>query len=99
MWSLLELAMQFTIALLAAHACVSSRAVYRLLDRLARLPDPERPLQAVVLMAGYSLLAAYLNWALTVVASALFIPFVCRSVETRDAISQSETARRRSSSS
>ena len=78
MWNLLELAMQFTIALVAAHACVSSRPVYRLLDRLARLPNPDRPLQAVVLMGLYSVVTAYLNWALTIVASALFLPFVCR---------------------
>ena len=78
MWTLLELAMQFTIALLAAHACVSSRVVYRCLDRLAGLPNPNRPLQAVVLMGLYSVVTAYLNWALTVVASALFIPFICR---------------------
>ncbi|HSJ98323.1 MAG TPA: TIGR00366 family protein, partial [Myxococcota bacterium] len=45
-WSLLALAMQFTIALVAAHACVASRPVFRLFDRLARLPDPERPVQA-----------------------------------------------------
>ena len=51
MWALLELAMQFTIALVAAHACVSSRPVFALLDRLASLPNPERPLQAVVLVA------------------------------------------------
>ncbi len=47
-WSLLGLAMQFTIAMVAAHACVASRPVFRLLDRLASLPDPERPVQAVV---------------------------------------------------
>ena len=45
MWSLLELAMQFAIAMVAAHACVSSRPVFRLLDRLASLPNPQRPLQ------------------------------------------------------
>ncbi len=39
-WSLLTLAMQFTIAMVAAHACVSSRPVFRLFDRLASLPDP-----------------------------------------------------------
>ena len=53
MWALLELAMQFTIAMVAAHACVSSRPVFGLLDRLASLPNPERPLQAVVLVAIY----------------------------------------------
>jgi short-chain fatty acids transporter len=78
MWSLLELAMQFTIALVAAHACVSSRPAYRLLDRLAAIPDPDRPVQAVVLVGLYSLITAYFNWALSLVASALFVPFVCR---------------------
>ncbi len=46
-WVLLSLAMQFTIAMVAAHACVSSPMVFRLLDRLASFPDPERPLQAI----------------------------------------------------
>jgi short-chain fatty acids transporter len=78
LWSLLGLAMQFTIAMVAAHACVASRPVYRLLDRLASLPDPERPLQAIALAGLFSLLTAYLNWALCLVACALFVPFVCR---------------------
>jgi short-chain fatty acids transporter len=77
-WVLLTLAMQFTIAMVAAHACVASRPVFRLLDRLAGLPDPEKPVQAVVLAAGFSLVTAYLNWALCLVACALFVPFVCR---------------------
>ncbi len=78
MWSLLELAMQFSIAMIAAHACVSSRPVFRLLDRLAGLPDPNRPLQAIALIGAYSMVTAYANWALSVVASALFVPFVAR---------------------
>jgi short-chain fatty acids transporter len=77
-WVLLTLAMQFTIAMVAAHACVSSRPVHRLLDRLAGLPDPERPWQALLLAAGFSLLTAYLNWALCLVACALFVPFICQ---------------------
>ena len=78
MWSLLELAMQFTIAMVAAHACVSSRPVFRLLDRLASLPNPQRPLQAILLIGSYSLITGYANWALSVVASALFVPFVAK---------------------
>ena len=35
MWELLALAMQFSIAMVAAHACVASRPVFKLLDRLA----------------------------------------------------------------
>ena len=77
-WSLLTLAMQFTIAMVAAHACVSSRPVFHLLDRLAALPDPQRPVQAVILAGLFSLVTGYLNWALCLVACALFVPFLCR---------------------
>ncbi len=77
-WGLLALAMQFTIAMVAAHACVSSRPVFRLLDRVASIPDPERPTQAVLLAGLFSLVTGYVNWALCLAACALFVPFVCR---------------------
>jgi short-chain fatty acids transporter len=77
-WVLLTLAMQFTIAMVAAHACVASRPVFRLLDGLAGLPNPDRPVQAVLLAGCFSLVTAYLNWALCLVACALFVPFICR---------------------
>lgn len=78
MWALLELGMQFSIAMIAAHACVSSRPVYRFLDWLAGLPDSNKPVQAIALIGAYALVTGYLNWALSVVASALFVPFVAR---------------------
>jgi len=77
-WVLLTLAMQFTIAMVAAHACVSSPPVFRWLDRLASLPDPEKPSQAVWLAGAFSLVTGYLNWALCLVACALFVPFLAR---------------------
>ena len=78
MWALLELAMQFTIAMIAAHACVSSRPAFRFLDWLASRPDTDRPVQAVVLLGAFSIVVAYFNWAASVVASALFLPFIAR---------------------
>ena len=78
MWALLELAMQFTIAMIAAHACVSSRPAHRFLDWLASRPDTENPVQAIVLLGAYSMVIAYFNWAASVVASALFVPFIAR---------------------
>jgi len=77
-WSLLSLSMQFTISLVAAYACVTSRPVFRLLDRLASLPDPESPRQAVVLMGLFSMATGYLNAAVCTVGCALFAPFVVR---------------------
>ena len=70
--------MQFAIALIAAHACVSSRPAFRFLDWLASRPDVDRPVQAVVLLGLFSIVVAYFNWAASVVASALFLPFVAR---------------------
>ena len=78
MWALLELAMQFTIAMIAAHACVSSRPAFRFLDWLASRPDAARPVQGVLLLGMFSIVVAYFNWAASVVASALFLPFVAR---------------------
>ena len=78
MWNLLTLAMQFTIAMIAAHACVSSRPAHRFLDWLASRPNPEQPVQAVILLGIYSMIIAYFNWAASVVASALFVPFIAR---------------------
>jgi short-chain fatty acids transporter len=77
MWNLLALAMQFTIAMVAAYACVASRPAYWIFDRLAGLPNPDRPLQAIALTALFSIATAYLNWAFCLVACALFVPFVC----------------------
>ncbi|MCG8467062.1 MAG: TIGR00366 family protein [Gemmatimonadetes bacterium] len=77
-WTLLALAMQFSIAMVAAHACAASPPIYRLLDRLAGLPDPDRPVSAVALAAGFSMIAGYLNWAFGLVGSALFVPFVLK---------------------
>ena len=78
MWTLLELSMQLSLALIAAHACVSSPPIFRSLEKLSGLPNPTKPVQAVVTMALYSMITAYFNWALSLVASALFIPFLCR---------------------
>jgi short-chain fatty acids transporter len=77
-WTLLTLAMQFTLAMVAAHACVVARPVYRALDRLAALPNPDRPVQAVLLAGLFSIATAYLNWAICLVACALFLPFIVR---------------------
>jgi short-chain fatty acids transporter len=77
-WKLLTLAMQFTIAMVAAYACVASRPVYRLLDRLAALPNPEKPVQAVLLAGVFSMITGYLNWAFCLVSCALFTPFILK---------------------
>lgn len=77
-WKLLALGMQFTLSMVAAYACVASRPAYRLFDWLAALPNPAKPVQAVLLAGVFSMFTAYLNWAFCLVSCALFTPFLIR---------------------
>lgn len=77
-WSLLGLAMQFTIAMVAAHACVSSRPIHKLFTKLASIPNPDKPIHALLLAGFFSLITGYLNWALCLVSCALFTPFILK---------------------
>ena len=78
MWGFLSITMQFSISILAAYACVMSPLGFKTFDRLASLPNPDKPLQAVLLMAVVTTVTGYLNWALCFVVSAMFIPFLAR---------------------
>jgi short-chain fatty acids transporter len=57
-WKLLALGMQFTISMVAAYACVASRPAYRFFYWLAGLPDPAKPVQAVILAGVFSMITA-----------------------------------------
>jgi len=70
--------MQFTIAMVAAHAVVASKPVYRLFTWLASLPDPQKPVQAVFLAGIFSIVTGYVNWAVCLIACALFTPFLMK---------------------
>ena len=78
LWRLLTLTSQFALALVTAQACASSRFLYRVMDRLAALPNADRPRQAIVLMGLFSAGTAWLNWAVNIVICATFVPIVAR---------------------
>jgi short-chain fatty acids transporter len=77
-WKLLGLAMQFTIAMVAAYACVASRPTYRFFNWLASLPNPSKPVQAIFLVGLVSLITGYLNWAFCLISCALLTPFLLK---------------------
>jgi short-chain fatty acids transporter len=76
LWALLALTMQFTLMMVVAYACAVAPPVKRLFVWLASRPDPLRPRQAIVLMALFSTVTAWLNWAFSLVVAAAFLPFV-----------------------
>lgn len=78
LWALLALTMQFTLMMVVSYACAVSPPMKRLFVWLASRPNPERPRQAIVLMAVFSTVTAWLNWAFSLVVAAAFLPFVVR---------------------
>lgn len=79
LWALLSLTMQFTVMMVVAYACAVSPPLKRMFVWLASRPDPDKPRQAIILMALFSTITAWLNWALSLVISAAFLPFIVRS--------------------
>lgn len=79
LWALLSLTMQFTVMMVVAYACAVSPPLKRVFVWLASRPDPDKPRQAIILMAAFSTITAWLNWALCLVISAAFLPFIVRS--------------------
>lgn len=78
LWALLALTMQFTLMMVVSYACAVSPPMKRLFVWLASRPDPNRPRQAILLMAVFSTVTAWLNWAFSLVVAAAFLPFVVR---------------------
>ena len=51
LWALLSLTMQFTVMMVVAYACAVSPPLKRVFVWLASRPDPDKPRQAIILMA------------------------------------------------
>ena len=75
-WRLLKLTSQFALALVAAQAVATARPVHALMSKLAAMPDPDKPRQAIVLMAAFSVVTGYLNWAVNLVMCATLVPII-----------------------
>ncbi|ATB35525.1 Short chain fatty acids transporter [Cystobacter fuscus] len=75
-WELLSFSMQMALVMFTGYLLALTRPVRALLEWLAGLAHGPRG--AVVLMATVSMGLAYLNWGLSLVASAMLVRFVVR---------------------
>ena len=76
LWRLLKLASQFALALVAAQACATSRPLFVLMDKLAATTSHRGPRAAIVLMGVFTVVTAWLNWAVNLVMCAAFVPII-----------------------
>jgi short-chain fatty acids transporter len=77
-WTLLTLMAEFSFAIVIAYAVAVARPVARLLNWIASRPDPAKPAQAVLVMAAFSYVTAWLNWAVAIVMSAVLVLFMAK---------------------
>ena len=75
-WELLAFSMQMALVMFTGYLLALTRPVRALLEWLAGLA--RGPRSAVVLMALVSMGLAYINWGLSLVASAMLVRFVAR---------------------
>jgi len=75
-WELLTFSMQMALVMFTGYLLALTRPVRALLEHLAGLA--RGPRGAVVLMASVSMGLAYINWGLSLVASAMLVRFVVR---------------------
>lgn len=77
-WELLRFTMQMVLILVLGYVVASARPVHRLIVRLAGLtPDPRG---AVVMVAVFAMLTAWLNWGFSLIFGALLAREVARRV-------------------
>jgi len=77
-WVLLQFAMQMCLIMMTGYILACSPPVRRLLDGLAGWPDENKPWNAILLMAFFSMIIAWLNWGLSLIGSAMFALFIVR---------------------
>lgn len=69
-WGFLGFSMQMVVILMTGFVLAYHPAANKLLARLARLP--KTPSQAVVLVAGFSMVVAWIHWGFSLILGAIF---------------------------
>jgi len=77
-WALLAFAMQMCLIMMTGYILACSPPVRKLLNGLSGWSNPEKPWQAIVVMALFSMIIAWLNWGLSLIGSAMLALFIVR---------------------
>jgi short-chain fatty acids transporter len=77
-WVLLEFAMQMCLIMMTGYILACSPPIRRLMDGISGWSNPQQPWQAIVTMALFSMILAWLNWGLSLIGSAMLALFIVR---------------------
>ena len=77
-WALLEFGMQMCLIMITGYILACSPPIKKIMDGLASLPNEDKPWQAIMAMALFSMITAWFQWGLSLIASAMFALFLIR---------------------
>ena len=77
-WALLEFAMQMCLIMMTGYILACSPPVRWIMNGIAGWSNPEKPRQAIVIMSLFSMIVAWLNWGISLIASAMLALFIVR---------------------
>ncbi len=77
-WILLKFGMQMCLIMMTGYILACSPPLKRLLNGLSSLPNTEKPWQAIMVMALFSMIIAWFNWGLSLIGSAMLALFMVK---------------------
>jgi short-chain fatty acids transporter len=70
--------MQMCLIMMTGYILACSPPIRKLMNGIAGWSNPEKPWQAIVTMALFSMILAWLNWGISLIASAMLALFIVR---------------------
>jgi short-chain fatty acids transporter len=77
-WVLLTFAMEMCLIMMTGYILACSGPVRALLNGISGWANKDKPWQAIVIMALWSMLIAWFNWGLSLIASAMLALYIVR---------------------
>jgi short-chain fatty acids transporter len=77
-WELLTFAMQMCLIMMTGYILACSPPIRKLMNGISGWSNPDKPWQAIVTMSLFSMIMAWLNWGLSLIASAMLALFIVR---------------------
>ena len=77
-WILLKFGMQMCLIMMTGYILACSPPVRRLLNGISGWANKEKPWQAIMIMALFSMIIAWLNWGLSLIGSAMLALYMVK---------------------
>jgi len=77
-WALLTFGMQMCLIMMTGYILACSPPVRWLLNRISSWANKEKPWQAIMIMALFSMIIAWFNWGLSLIGSAMLALYIVK---------------------